>query len=534
MPIIKSNLDKNSSAFEQNAKYNHNLVSQLEETVAMIKEGNAKLIAQLHNQGKLPVRERILKLLDHQSEFLELSILAGLNLYDETIYAGGLVTGIGKIHQQDCMIIANDPTVKGGTYYPITVKKHLRAQEIAMQNQLPCIYLVDSGGANLPYQAQVFPDKNDFGRIFYNEAIMSAQGLAQIAVVMGSCTAGGAYIPAMADESIMVKENATIFLAGPPLVKAATGEIVTAQELGGANVHCKVSGVSDHYAQNDEHALMLARDCVKHLNIQQSTIPKRSVVKSPLYEVTELYGLIPTDLRQPMNMKEIIARIVDSSEFHEFKAMYGTSLICGFAKISGINVGIIANNGILFCESAQKGTHFIELCCQRNIPMVFFQNVMGFMVGKHVESKGIAKEGAKMVHAVACAKVPKLTVIMGGSYGAGNYAMAGRAYDPRFLWMWPNAKISVMGAEQAASVMLQVQQAKAKKNNKEFTQAQQKELLQQHIHELAPQSSAYYSSSRLWDDGVIDPIKTRDVLSQALQICFNAPIQKTQFGILRI
>lgn len=446
MPYIASKLDTHAEDFKKNAASMRAQIAQLKEMSQQLSQGGQETARQKHVQsGKLLPRARIEKLLDPGSPFLELSLFAGYQLYEDSIPAGGMITGIGRIHNRECMIIANDATVKGGTYYPITVKKHLRAQEIAEQNHLPCVYLVDSGGANLPHQDEVFPDKDDFGRIFFNQATMSSKGIPQIAVVMGSCTAGGAYVPAMADESIMVKNQATIFLAGPPLVKAATGEEVSAEALGGADVHCKISGVADHYAQNDEHALMIARDCVKHLTQTKAMPFPLQHPKPPRFSAEEIYGLIPTSLKFPMNMKEIIARIVDDSEFHEFKALYGNTLICGFAHLHGYPVGIIANQGILFSESAKKGTHFIELCCQRNIPLIFFQNIMGFMVGKRYEEGGIAKDGAKMVTAVACAQVPKLTVIMGGSFGAGNYGMCGRAYDPRFLWMWPNARISVMG-----------------------------------------------------------------------------------------
>ncbi|MCW5584214.1 MAG: methylcrotonoyl-CoA carboxylase, partial [Gammaproteobacteria bacterium] len=441
------------------------MVTEFRKVMMKIHRGGSEKARERHRQhGKLLPRDRIELLLDPGSHFLELSSLAGYELYDDEIPAGGIITGVGRIMGIDCMMVVNDATVKGGTYYPITVKKHLRAQRIAEQNQLPCIYLVDSGGAYLPKQDEVFPDENHFGRIFYNQANMSAQGIPQIAVVMGSCTAGGAYIPAMADESIMVREQATIFLAGPPLVKAATGEVVTVEALGGADVHCRISGVADYYAQNDEHALAMTRRIIANLNYQKKGSVVMQESHEPLYDPQELYGIIPADSRYPFDVREIIIRIVDRSEFDEFKALYGKTLVCGFAHIWGVPVGIIANNGILFSESALKGAHFIELCTQRSIPLLFLQNITGFMVGSKVESEGIAKHGAKLVNAVACAKVPKVTVIIGGSYGAGNYAMCGRAYEPRFLWLWPNARIAVMGGEQAASVLAQVTREKRKRH----------------------------------------------------------------------
>ena len=535
MPIIRTKLNKTTPDYLKNLEATQKQIQELNHLASEIKKGGGEDAQSLHrSRGKLLVRERIKKLLDPNSYFLELSLLAGYQLYEDNIPAGGIITGIGRIHGRDCMIIANDATVKGGTYYPITVKKHLRAQAIAKENHLPCVYLVDSGGANLPHQDEVFPDHDDFGRIFYNQATLSSLGIPQIAVVMGSCTAGGAYVPAMADENIMVANQATIFLAGPPLVKPATGEEVTEQELGGADVHCKISGVSDHYAQNDEHALEIARNCIKtiahkkqiNISLQEST--------APLYDPKEIYGLIPTTFRIPMDSREIIARIVDGSEFQEFKALYGTTLVCGFAHIEGVPVGILANNGILFSESAQKGTHFIELCCQRKIPLIFFQNIMGFMVGKRAETSGIAKEGAKMVTAVACANVPKLTVIVGGSFGAGNYGMCGRAYDPRFLWMWPNARISVMGGEQAASVLSQVKKAKMEKSGKSWSENEEKSFFDKIAQQYDKQGHPFYSSARLWDDGVIDPIQTREVLAQGLFIALNTPIRETKFGIFRI
>lgn len=535
MSILKSKVKIKSDTFQKNTQHSHVQLKTLEQLLDKTSLGGGAQAQALHQErGKLLPRERIKRLLDPDAYFLELSALAGYQLYDEDIPAGGIITGIGRIHGLDCMIIANDATVKGGTYYPITVKKHLRAQEIAKENHLPCVYLVDSGGANLPHQAEVFPDKEHFGRIFYNQAIMSSLGIPQIAVVMGSCTAGGAYVPAMSDETIMVKGEGTIFLAGPPLVKAATGEEVTAEELGGADVHCRVSGVADHYAHNDEEALQIARACIKNCNKNKMLVHPQRASSAPLYDLREIYGLIPSSLRLPMDVKEIIARIVDGSEFHEFKALYGNTLVCGFAHIHGFAVGIIANNGILFSESAQKATHFIEICCQRKIPLVFLQNITGFMVGKRFEAGGIAKDGAKMVSAVACAQVPKLTVIIGGSFGAGNYGMCGRAYNPRFLWLWPNARISVMGGEQAASVLAQVKKAKLQKMGKKWDPNEEKLFYQKIVDQYEKQGNPYYSSARLWDDGVIDPAQTRDVLGKSLAICFNAPIGETKFGVFRI
>lgn len=534
MTIFKSKIDPSSAAFLENAENMRRQVQDLKNTLDTVMEGGGAKAQALHaSRGKLSARERIHKLIDPGSSFFELSPLAAYKLYEDPTPAAGIITGIGQIHHQECMIIANDATVKGGTYYPMTVKKHLRAQSIAQQNNLPCIYLVDSGGANLPYQDEVFPDKEHFGRIFYHQARMSSAGIPQIAVVMGSCTAGGAYVPAMSDECIMVKDQSTIFLAGPPLVKAATGEIVTEQELGGADVHTKISGVADHYAQNDEHALMIARNCVKNFARQKHVdLPIRKS-KDPLYDPQEIYGIIPPSLRTPMDMREIIARIVDGSEFYDFKGSYGTTLVCGFAHIHGIPVGILANNGILFSESALKGTHFIEICCQRKIPLIFLQNITGFMVGKRAEAGGIAKDGAKLVHAVACANVPKLTVIVGGSFGAGNYGMCGRAYDPRFLWMWPNARISVMGGEQAASVLAQVKAAK-QKEGQQWSNKEEKAFMDDIITQYDQQGHPYYGSARLWDDGVIDPLMTRHVLASGLSIALNAPIPETRFGIFRL
>ncbi len=534
MSILKSDLKANNSLFQENAKAMKNRLSELQTIHQNILLGGG--IEQQKKQtasGKLLVRERIQKLLDNDSPFLELSPLAAFEMYEGSAPSAGIITGIGKISGIDCMIIANDATVKGGTYYPITVKKHLRAQTIAAENRLPCLYLVDSGGANLPHQAEVFPDHEHFGHIFFKQAQMSALGIPQIAVVMGSCTAGGAYVPAMSDECIMVKDLATVFLAGPPLVKAAIGEEITAENLGGADVHCKVSGVSDHYALNEVHALQLAREAVSHLNTASILSCHRQNSKPPLYSIEELEGIVPVDPRQPFEVREIIARLVDGSEFHEFKSQFGKTLVCGFAHLEGYPIGILANNGILFSESAIKGTHFIELCCQRKIPLIFLQNITGFMVGSHAETSGIAKHGAKMVMAVANAKVPKLTIIIGNSFGAGNYAMCGRAYEPRFLWTWPNARIGVMGGEQAANVMDNIQAAKQVSNKAKNPQkiTFDKASLQR---QYESEAKALYATARLWDDGIIDPKETRTVLTRALGITLQTRIEETRFGVFRI
>jgi len=535
MPIINTKVQSQDSEFLQNMQHMQTLVSDLYQQLTKAQQGGSEKARQRHTaQGKLLARERIDLLLDPGSPFLELSSLAALHVYEDEVPAAGIITGIGLIQGRECMVIANDATVKGGTYYPLTVKKHLRAQAIAAENGLPCIYLVDSGGAFLPKQDEVFPDYQHFGRIFYNQAHMSAQGIAQIAVVMGSCTAGGAYIPAMSDESIMVKGQATIFLAGPPLVKAATGEIVTAEELGGAEVHCRKSGVADHYAENDQHALQIARQSIAHLNRQKNISLILKPIRAPQYDIKELYGIIPQDTRKPYDVREVIARLVDGSEFDEFKALYGTTLVCGFAHLYGYPIGIVANNGILFSESALKGTHFIELCSQRGIPLVFLQNITGFMVGKHYETHGIAKDGAKMVTAVACSKVPKFTVIIGGSFGAGNYGMCGRAYDPRFLWMWPNARISVMGGEQAAQVLAQITRDNKEKSNEPWSKQDEDALTTPIRTQYETQGHPYYATARLWDDGIIDPAQTRDVLGLAISASLNAPIAKTQFGVFRM
>lgn len=512
-----------------------NLISDLREKVKTVSLGGSKRAREKHvARGKLLPRDRIQHLLDPGTSFLELSQLAAWDMYENAVPGAGLLSGIGRVSGRECMIVANDATVKGGTYYPLTVKKHLRAQEIAEANHLPCIYLVDSGGAFLPRQDEVFPDRDHFGRIFFNQANMSAKGIPQLAVVMGSCTAGGAYVPAMSDESIIVKNQGTIFLGGPPLVKAATGEVVSAEELGGADVHSRISGVSDHYAMNDLHALGLARKAVSHFNKRKQIELETRESREPRYACKEIYGVIPEDSRKPYDVREVIARITDGSEFDEFKQLYGTTLVCGFAHIHGYPVGIIANNGILFSESAQKGAHFIELCSQRNIPLVFLQNITGFMVGKKYEAGGIAKDGAKLVTAVATTRVPKFTVIIGGSFGAGNYGMCGRAYNPRFLWMWPNARISVMGGEQAANVLAQVKRDNLEANSEEWSDKEENEFKQPVLDQYETQGHPYYASARLWDDGIIDPADTRNVLGLAISASLNAPPETTRFGIFRM
>ncbi len=535
MPIIESKLNPRSDEFRANAAALEALVADLRAKVAHVAMGGGQAARDKHvSRGKLLPRDRIAQLLDPGTPFLEFSQLAAFGMYHDAAPGAGVITGIGRIAGQECVIVCNDATVKGGTYYPITVKKHVRAQEIAFENRLPCVYLVDSGGANLPNQDEVFPDRDHFGRIFFNQANMSAAGIAQIAVVMGSCTAGGAYVPAMSDESIIVKNQGTIFLGGPPLVKAATGEEVSAEDLGGGDVHTRLSGVVDHLAQNDAHALALARGIVGKLNLTKQPPLALRAPKPPRYDAQSLYGVIPVDTRKPFDVREVIARIVDDSEFDEFKARYGTTLVTGFAHIWGHPVGIIANNGILFSESALKGAHFIELCCQRKIPLVFLQNITGFMVGRKYENEGIARNGAKMVTAVATAKVPKFTVIIGGSFGAGNYGMCGRAYSPRFLWMWPNARISVMGGEQAASVLATVKrdgiEAKGGMWSPDEEEAFKRPIREQYEHQGHP----YYASARLWDDGVIDPAQTRDVLGLGLSAAMNAPIEETRFGVFRM
>jgi 3-methylcrotonyl-CoA carboxylase beta subunit len=540
MPILETQLNARSAEFQANAEAMRAVVDDLRSQVEKATLGGGEAARAKHTKrGKLLPRDRVQMLLDPGTPFLELSSLAALNMYPDrdgtdSAPCAGVITGIGRVSGVDCMIVCNDATVKGGTYYPMTVKKHLRAQEVAMQNNLMCIYLVDSGGANLPNQDDVFPDRDHFGRIFYNQANMSANGIAQIAVVMGSCTAGGAYVPAMSDETIIVKNQGTIFLGGPPLVKAAIGEIVSAEDLGGGDVHTRLSGVADHLAQNDAHALALARQAVATLNRRKIATQALREPRAPLYDPQEIYGVIPVDTRKPYDVREIIARIVDGSEFHEFKARYGATLVCGFAHIEGMPIGIVANNGVLFSESAQKGAHFIELCCQRKVPLLFLQNITGFMVGKKYESEGIARHGAKMVTAVATAQVPKFTVIIGGSYGAGNYGMCGRAYSPRFLWMWPNARICVMGGEQAAGVLATVKRDGIEARGGTWSAEEEAKFKQPVLDQFAHQSHPYYSSARLWDDGVIDPADTRRVLGLALSAALNTPIGEPKFGIFRM
>ena len=540
MPHIESKLNPRSDDFKANAAAMQVLVDDLRAKVAKVAEGGGAAASAKHvARGKLLPRERVRLLLDPGTPFLELSQMAAFGMYTENhggdaAPAAGIITGIGRVAGQECLIVCNDATVKGGTYYPMTVKKHLRAQEIAEQNNLPCIYLVDSGGANLPNQDEVFPDREHFGRIFYNQANLSSRGIPQIAVVMGSCTAGGAYVPAMSDESIIVKDQGTIFLGGPPLVKAATGEVVTAEDLGGGDVHTRLSGVVDHLAQNDLHALSLARSIVSNLNRTKPQQMSLREASAPNYPAQELYGVIPLDTRKPFDVREVIARIVDGSDFDEFKARYGTTLICGFAHIHGMPVGIIANNGILFSESALKATHFIELCCQRKIPLVFLQNITGFMVGRKYENEGIARNGAKMVTAVATAAVPKFTVIIGGSFGAGNYGMCGRAFSPRFLWMWPNARISVMGGEQAASVLATVKRDGIEGKGGSWSADEEAAFKQPIKDQYEQQGHPYFATARLWDDGVIDPADTRTVLGLGLSAALNAPIADTKFGLFRM
>jgi acetyl-CoA carboxylase carboxyltransferase component len=511
------------------------LVEDLRARLERVKKGGGDAAVKRHKErGKMFVRERIDSVIDPETSFLEMSALAANEMYDDEAPSAGIVTGIGMIHGHQTMIVANDATVKGGTYFPITVKKHLRAQEIALQNNLPCLYLVDSGGAFLPLQAEVFPDRDHFGRIFYNQARMSAQGIYQVAAVLGSCTAGGAYVPAMSDEAIIVRNQGTIFLGGPPLVKAATGEEVTAEELGGADVHCRISGVADHYAHDDDDALQIVRDIFQSIPRPRTSSQQVAEPEEPRYDPDDIYGIVPRDPRQGYDVREIILRIVDASWFQEFKALYAPTVVCGFARIWGYPVGIIGNNGVLFSESALKATHFIELCSQRNIPLIFLQNITGFMVGKQYEHGGIAKDGAKMVNAVANAAVPKFTVIVGGSYGAGNYGMCGRAYGPRQLWMWPNARISVMGGEQAAHVLLQVKIDQLKAQGNSMSLKEQQEFMQPTLDKYATEGNAYYSTARIWDDGVIDPADTRMVLALGISAAMNAPAQETKFGVFRM
>jgi len=528
MERLESHLDTHSAEFKANAKHHRALADDLRRRLAAVKEGGGADAVKKHtSRGKLFVRERVERLLDPGTAFLELSPLAANGLYDKDAPCAGLVTGIGRVHGRHVMVVANDATVKGGTYYPMTVKKHVRAQEIALENRLPSVYLVDSGGAFLPLQSDVFPDRDHFGRIFYNQARASALQIPQVAVVMGSCTAGGAYVPAMSDETVIVKNQGTIFLAGPPLVKAATGEEVTAEELGGGDVHTRISGVADHLADDDAHALEMAREIVSHLGRAQGAQLDLRTPEAPAYDPAELHGVLPLDVRTPYEVKEVIARLVDGSNFHEFKARYGTTLVCGFAHLMGMPVAILANQGILFSESALKGTHFIELAAQRGVPLLFLQNITGFMVGRQYEHGGIAKDGAKLVHAVANAQVPKITVIIGGSFGAGNYGMCGRAYQPRFLYMWPNSRISVMGGEQAASVLAAV-------SGKKMSAAEEKAFKQPILDKYEEEGSPYFSTARLWDDGVIDPAATRDVLALSLAASLDAPIPEMKFGVFRM
>ena len=535
MTQLHTQLDPNSDGFKANARAMADLVAELEARTAEAAMGGSERARDKHlSRGKLLPRDRVQRLLDPGSPFLELSALAANGMYDGDVHGAGMITGIGRVSGRECVIVCNDATVKGGTYYPMTVKKHLRAQEIARENRLPCVYLVDSGGANLPHQAEVFPDRDHFGRIFFNQANLSSDGVAQIAVVMGSCTAGGAYVPAMSDETIIVRKQGTIFLGGPPLVKAATGEVISAEDLGGADVHARQSGVADHYAADDDHALQLARRIVATLGPRQRAELDIAPVAAPAIDPMTIGGVIPQDVRSPYDVREVIARLVDGSRFDEFKTLYGETLVTGFARLHGMPVGIIANNGVLFSESALKGAHFIELCCQRKIPLLFLQNITGFMVGSKYEAGGIAKDGAKLVTAVSTAKVPKITLVIGGSYGAGNYGMCGRAYGPRFLFMWPNARISVMGGEQAASVLATVKRDGMEARGEAWS-AEDEEAFKAPIRETyEEEGSPYYSTARLWDDGVITPHQTRDVLGLALSACLNAPIEDTKFGVFRM
>ncbi len=535
MELLESHLDTRSDEFRANAEHHRALAADLKRRLEAVRQGGGPELVKRHTgRGKLFVRERIERLLDPGTAFLELSPLAATGLYDDEAPAAGVITGVGVVHGRAVMVVANDATVKGGTYYPMTVKKHVRAQEIALENRLPCVYLVDSGGAFLPLQSEVFPDRDHFGRIFYNQARMSALRIPQVAAVMGSCTAGGAYVPAMSDEAVIVKNQGTIFLAGPPLVRAATGEEVTAEELGGGDVHTRISGVADHLAEDDAHALELARDILSHLGPAERCPVELARPEPPRYDPEEIYGILPRDLRTPCDARELIARLVDGSRFHEFKARYGTTLVTGFAHLNGVPVAILANQGVLFSDSALKATHFIELASQRGIPLLFLQNISGYIVGKQAEHGGIAKDGAKMVHAVANAQVPKLTVIIGGSFGAGNYGMCGRAYQPRFLFMWPNSRISVMGGEQAASVLATVKRSQVEKAGQPWTEADERALKQPILDTYDREGSPYFSTARLWDDGVVDPAETRNVLALALAASLNAPIPEMRFGVFRM
>jgi len=532
---IESKIDTNSADFKANREENLKLTAQLRERLAEIKKGGPEYMVERHHErGKLTARERLDLLFDKNTPFLELSPLAAWEQYDNEAPAAGMVTGIGVVHGREVLVVANDATVKGGTYFPMTIKKHVRAQQVAEENRLPCVYLVDSGGIFLPHQSGTFPDQDHFGRIFYNQARLSAKGIAQISVVMGSCTAGGAYVPAMSDETVIVKKQGTIFIGGPPLVKAATGESVSDEDLGGADVHCRISGVADHYAQNDKHAISIARNVIECLDRERKFPLDIEAPEDPHYDPEELYGVVPTDLKKAFDAREVIARIVDGSRFQEFKELYGITLVCGFARIMGYPVGILANNGVLFSESSVKGAHFIELCTSRKIPLIFLQNITGFIVGKQYEHGGIAKDGAKLVHAVANADVPKFTVIVGGSYGAGNYAMCGRGYFPRLLWMWPNSKICVMGGEQAADVLLTVKMRQLKKKGVEMTPGEQREFKRPVQEKYEAESSPYYSTSRIWDDGVIDPLDTRNLLALGISMSLNQEIPDQRYGVFRM
>jgi acetyl-CoA carboxylase carboxyltransferase component len=532
---LESKVDTKSQEYRENYEHFKRLVAEYKSILKEVQQGGPPHYRELHKKrGKLLVRERLERLFDKNTPFLELSPLAAYNMYDNEAPGAGIVTGIGVVHGREVMVVANDATVKGGTYFPMTIKKHVRAQEIAMENRLPCVYLVDSGGIFLPYQAGTFPDRDHFGRIFYNQARMSAMGIPQISIVMGSCTAGGAYVPAMSDETVIVRRQGTIFIGGPPLVKAATGEEVTDEELGGADVHCRISGVSDYYALNDEHALQIARNIIETLDPPRKFELDMAEPEDPYYDPEEIYGIVPKDLRKPYDIREVIARLVDGSRFQEFKELYGPTLVCGFARIMGYPVGILANNGVLFSQSSLKGAHFVTLCAMRKIPLIFLQNITGFIVGKQYEHGGIAKDGAKLVHAVANADVPKFTVIVGGSYGAGNYAMCGRAYGPRLLWMWPNARISVMGGEQAANVLLTIKLKKLKEQGIEISEEEKEEMMKPIMEKYEEEASPYYSTARLWDDGILDPLETRAALALGISMSLNAPIPDYRMGIFRM
>jgi acetyl-CoA carboxylase carboxyltransferase component len=532
---IESKIDTNSAIFKENAKANQAMHAEFRERLERIRQGGSEKARKRHlDRGKLLPRDRIAKLLDRNTPFLELSPLAAFDMYNNDAPAAGIITGIGVVHGRHVMVVCNDATVKGGTYYPTTILKHARAQAVAEKNHLPCVYLVDSGGIFLPLQSGTFPDKDHFGRIFYNQARMSAEGIAQISIVMGSCTAGGAYLPAMSDETVIVRKQGTIFIGGPPLVRAATGEVVTAEELGGADVHCRTSGVTDHYAQNDEHALQMARNIIQNLHTPRPTAPDREPPEDPHYDPEELYGVVSHDVRKPYDVREVIARMVDGSRFHEFKELYGTTLVTGFARIMGYLVGIIGNNGVLFSESSLKGAHFVELCTQRKVPLIFLQNISGFIVGRQYEAGGIARDGAKMVHAVANADVPKFTIVVGTSNGAGNYAMCGRAYFPRLMWMWPNARICVMGGEQAADVLTTVKVAQLEKEGRKLTEDEIKAIRQPVIEKYESESTPYYSGARLWDDGIVGMTETRETLGLAISMALNAPIPDQKYGVFRM